>query len=119
MVRSSAIEKLQRMKCAEVGAEFMKTADTDILGVSEAVLQGLLPLNGLRHPPFGGTSGWYIWAGTTLSDSRDFFKPLHATHMRDLCPQVEPLLGLAPGWRFLIADDSEDVWFDSELQNSS
>lgn len=103
------------MKCARLGAEYLETSDTEILGVSETVLQGMLPINGLRHPPSGDTSGWFIWAGATLSDAPDFFKPLHASHIHEWCAQVEPFLGLAPGWRFLIGDDYEDVWFDPEL----
>ena len=29
--------------------------------------------------------------------------------------QIKKYLGLAPGWRFLIAGDYEDVWFDERL----
>ena len=69
--------------------------------------------------PEAGTCGWYIWAGEELSDTPDFFKPLHAAHIREWCPQVEPYLGLAPGWRFLITGNYEDVWFDPSLLKSS
>lgn len=44
-----------------------------------------------------------------------FFQPLHRAHISELCPQVVPYLGLPPGWRFLIADGYEDVWFDPSL----
>jgi hypothetical protein len=35
------------------------------------------PLNGLRHPPEKGTSGWYLWRGEELRPTADFFQALH------------------------------------------
>ncbi len=56
-------------------------ADPDAkLGVSRSALDGTAPLNGLRHPPEAGTSGWYIWGGE-WSDADDFFQPLHHAHV--------------------------------------
>lgn len=109
MIRDSELIRLQEIRCARFGADFMETAESDVQVVSETVMQGLFPLNGLRHPPSGNTSGWYIWAGTKLSDAHSFFRPFHARHIRDLCPQLEPFLGLSPELRFLIADDYEDA----------
>ena len=45
----------------------------------------------------------------------DFFKPLHVEHLADWCPEIRKYLGLPPGWRFLIAGDHEDVWYDESL----
>ena len=45
----------------------------------------------------------------------DFFKPLHVAHLDDWCLQIIKYLGLPPGWRFLIAGDYEDVWFDKSF----
>lgn len=85
------------------------------MGIALNVRDGLLPINRLRHPPKKDTNGWYIWAGEVLSDEGDFFKPLHIEHILDWCPQAEKFLALPPGWRFLITDDYEDVWFDETL----
>jgi hypothetical protein len=74
-----------------------------------------VPLNALRHPPEHGTCGWYIWGGETLSDDPTFFKPLHVSHLSEVCPSIVPYLGLAPGWRVLIAPNQEEVWFDETL----
>ncbi len=79
------------------------------------MLTGLLPINGLRHLPAGDTTGWYIWAGDDMAAEYDFFQPLHVQHFQASCPEVTKYLGLAPGWRFLIAGDFEDVWYDPEL----
>lgn len=109
-------ETTQRVLCSRVGADYVATATTERLGLGRDVRQGVYPVNGLRHPPEGGTCGWYIWVGEgdPPGDS-DFFVPLHVGHLRDRLPEVEPYLGLAPGWRFLVAPDYEDVWFDASL----
>ena len=117
MALDSTRERIQRKTCERYAAEYIRTIGTDILGIADNVQSGILPINGLRHPPVGNTSGWYIWAGEKLSDEPDFFKPWHASHILELCPQVEAYLGLGPGWRFLIAGDYEDVWFDDSLLN--
>lgn len=85
------------------------------VGISESVRDGRMPLNGLRHPPTGDTTGWFIWAGEELSDAPDFFRPLHVDHLADWCPDVIPFLHLPPGWRFLLAPGVEDVWQDAGL----
>jgi hypothetical protein len=73
------------------------------------------PLNGLRHPPENDASGWFLWFGKELSQAPDFFKPVHLSHLGELCADAVPYLALPPGWRFLIAPDHEDVWFDRQL----
>lgn len=70
------------------------------------------PINGLRHPPEGDTTGWYLWRGE-LSRADDFFSPLHVRHLETRLPKVLPYLALPPGWRF--APGSEDVWYDESL----
>lgn len=87
----------------------------EVLGVARGVGTGLLPVNGLRHPPVGRTCGWYIWAGEQLSTAPDFFEPRHLEHLGPVGKWLRPYLDLAPGWRFLIAPDYEDVWFDEDL----
>ncbi|WP_423842024.1 immunity protein Imm33 domain-containing protein [Acanthopleuribacter pedis] len=36
------------------------------VGISLHVKSEIQPLNGLRHQPEKGTSGWYIWAGVEI-----------------------------------------------------
>jgi hypothetical protein len=101
--------------CREHGAAYTPLGPMDKLGISTNLASGQQPLNGLRHTPSEGTSGWYLWAGETLSDSRDFFEPVHFLHLNDICPEVMPYLSLPPGWRFLLAGEYVDVWFDESL----
>jgi hypothetical protein len=85
------------------------------LGISRNTRDGVSPLNGLRHRPAGDTCGWYIWAGEQLSEEDDFFVPLHVEELSAWSPAAVDYLGLPPGWRFLIAPDYEDVWYDPTL----
>ena len=105
----------QREICERFGVAFMLPEETYKVGISQSALSGDQPLNGLRHPPESGTTGWFIWAGSELSNDPDFFMPLHLYHLLEECPAVLPYLALPPGWRFLIADGYEDVWFDEAL----
>jgi hypothetical protein len=104
----------QRTLCEKYGAEFMESPENLKVGIALNVREAVFPIHGVRHPPEGDTTGWYIWAGE-LSDDVDFFKPLHVAHLDSWCPQLLKYLGLSPGWRFLIANDYEDVWFDPSV----
>lgn len=110
-----AIEELQREICRKFESDYYPSPNELKIGISLNIRSGAVPINGLRHPPEGDTTGWYIWAGEGLSDSPDFFTPLHVEHLDEWCPQIKKYLGLAPGWRFLAADGYEDVWFDENL----
>lgn len=109
------IELLQQQLCKKFGAPFEPCSSGSKLGISQNVREGVQPVNGLRHPATGDTCGWYIWAGDQLSEADDFFVPLHLVHLQEWCPQVQKFLALPAGWRFLIADNYEDVWFDPNL----
>lgn len=105
----------QKRICERFGAAFVDAPQDLKLGISLSAKEGSLPINGLRHPPEKDTIGWYIWGGVEFSDDPEFFLPLCVKHLPDWCPAVVPYLGLAPGWRFLIAEGHEDVWFDEAL----
>ena len=111
----TAIEELQREICRKYGAEYIPSPSSLKVAIASNVKDGIVPINGLRHPPEGNTTGWYIWAGEEFSEAPDFFRPLHVEHLDERCSVVKKYLGLAPGWRFLIAGEHEDVWFDEKL----
>ena len=115
MMNHESLIKHQQEICERLGSEYSSCDFTLKVGVSRNVRSGMLPLNGLRIAPTDGTCGWYIWAGEEWSDDADFFVPLHAEHLLEWAPRVLPYLGLAPGWRFLLADGYEDVWADPQL----
>lgn len=107
--------ELQRKMCKRSGTDFVALPSHLKVGISENVKENIYPLNALRHPTEGETSGWYIWAGEELFADNDFFIPLHISHLPEWCPEILPYLGLPPGWRVLLAPGYEDVWFDALL----
>lgn len=113
----SMITPAQAAVCRRFGAGSLPVRAHEKVGLARNTGRQQQPLNGLRHAPEDGTSGWFIWAGEQLSQSPDFFVPVHAVHLSELLPEVERYLALPPGWRFLIAGDYEDVWFDPSLLN--
>jgi hypothetical protein len=109
----------QARVCKRYGAPWFGAEEDLKVGIARNVGTGLLPINGLRHPPAGDTTGWYLWAGEELSSDPEFFEPLHVKHLEQRCPEVIRFLGLPPGWRFLVANAYEDVWEDKSLLNVS
>jgi hypothetical protein len=101
--------------CAKFGSPFKPPELGAIVGVSSDFFSGTLPLNGLRHPETQGTTGWYLWAGEELSQAADYFGPMHTRHLCERGSELLPYLALAPGWRFLVAGDYEDAWYDESL----
>jgi hypothetical protein len=99
--------------CRRFGVEPDQPDLDDTLGIGP---MGSLPINGLRHVRVGQTSGWYLWTGGDIDQSDGaFFRPSHVRHLIDHVPSALKYLALPPGWRFQIAPDHEDVWFDPEL----
>jgi hypothetical protein len=111
------VEDVQKKICKKYGSPFFASPNLQKVGISANVRDGVWPINGLRHPPEGDTTGWYIWAGEHLSESEDFFLPLHVIHVAEWNPVISKFLGLSPGWRFLVAEDYEDVWYDEGILN--
>lgn len=105
----------QRAICRRYAVAWLPAPFELKLGVALNVRDGLVPLNGLRHRPDGDTTGWYLWAGEELKPDSDFFVPLHVGHLATWCPAALRFLGLPPGYRFLVAPDYEDIWYDPKL----
>lgn len=108
------LEHSQRLLCQTYGTPFFRTEPGSKVGIALSTM-ALRPLNGLRHPPEGDTSGWYIWGGQGLPADPNFFDPLHSEHLTERCPDLVKFLGLPPGYRFLTDGNYVDVWFDATL----
>jgi hypothetical protein len=108
------IDTAQRLLCREQNAQFLAAHGDSKLGFALST-DGRSPANGLRHPAIGDTSGWYIWFGEEFSTDPNFFVPPHVSHLYDNHPELARLLGLAPGYRFLLAGTYLEVWFDPNL----
>ena len=115
-MKESQMIIIQKNICQKYGFNFVKAPLDLKIGISDNVKQGIEPINGLRHLPYGETTGWYIWAGE-YSTAPDFFKPLHVKHVQEWSQLILPFLGLEPGCRFLISEGGNyvDVWKDNSL----
>lgn len=111
------ITSAQRAICRIFGAGYFPCHLKLKVGISRDFDPSEYPLNGLRHPPEGDTTGWYIWSGSRFSDKPDFFVALHAIHLLNKAETLIKYLGLAPGWRFIVAPGHDDVWKDDALLN--
>ncbi len=109
------METEQKNICKKYNTDFEASPSNFKIGVSLNVKNGIRPINGLRHPKQGDTTGWYIWAGEEYNTNPDFFVSLHIEHLKEWCPIAIKYLGLPAGWRFLVTEDHEDVWRDKSL----
>jgi hypothetical protein len=107
--------ELQEEFAISVGAKYVASDNYLKVGIAKNFNPLIYPINGLRHPVQGNTTGWYLWSGEVFELSDDFFRPLHTIHLDSCCPSAVKFLGLAPGWRFLFAPNQEEVWFDEKL----
>ena len=105
----------QLLVCRGQGVEPDPPSVDEKLGISRDFARSTYPINGLRHPAERGTCGWYLWSGENLSDESDFFEPVHVKHIDRRCPEVSQFLALPPGWRFLLAPNQLEVWYDESL----
>ncbi len=108
------IERDQREFCSKHSASCAPAPPESKLGFALAT-KGRVPINGLRHPETLDTCGWYIWCGEDFSYAPDFFSTIHTKHVYEDYPELRRLLGLPPGYRFLLAGDYLDVWYDASL----
>jgi hypothetical protein len=106
--------EIQKLFCQTKNVQFIPAPNESILGYA-ITTEGSIPINGMRHPVTDNSNGWYIWNGEQFSTAPDFFAPLHTIHLCEKHPAIIKLLGLPPGYRFLLAGDYLDVWFDNSL----
>src|SRR5689334_13987647 len=106
----------QNIVCKKYNTEYVSATFDKLIGIAIKSFEMFqMPINGLRHPSENNHSaGWYLWAGE-YSDADDFFQPIHIKHLLEICPKAINYLGLPPGWRFLLDNKYEDVWYDKTL----
>jgi len=106
----------QKDVCDKYSAEYAPPKLDHKLGIALETI-GKLPVNGVRHTEENGTCGWYIWCGEEMGQDSDFFKPLHVSHIAEYLPEIERFLALPSGYRVLIANEYEDVWYDESISS--
>ena len=109
------VSEAQAAICKRFAVAPLSVLPSAMAGVTPLSRTDLQPVNGLRHPVENDASGWFIWAGEVLPHEDDAFETMHLSHLDEVRPEIVPYLALPPGWRFLIAPDYVDVWFDATL----
>jgi hypothetical protein len=114
-IEKEFLEK-QKIVCRRFDTDFFASSFDKIIGVAlKSFDEDRMPINGLRHPIENEQStSWYIWAGE-YSDDDNFFQPVHISHLLEICPKAINYLGLPSGWRFLVDNNYDDVWYDETL----
>ena len=86
------VEAIQRHFCKELNHEYIAAPADLKVGIALETL-GRLPLNGLRHPLKGDTTGWYLWCGEEFPSGKDSFSPVHTHHLLEFLPEALKYLG--------------------------
>jgi hypothetical protein len=115
MIGNIEIINSQIWECKKRRVEFVESPFYLMVGLAKDFDSQVLPVNGLRHPPEGVSTGWYIWSSENFPSEDDSFEPVHVIHLLDIIPGIVGYLGLPPGWRFLRTGEYEDVWTDEKL----
>ena len=106
--------ELQKSICEKYNSEWKPINKKINIGLSKNY--DLEPINGLRHSAEKGTSGWFIWFGE-YSEEPNFFQPICAEHLLNICPKIIDFLGLEVSYRFQIDRNGyEDVWKDENIK---
>ena len=106
--------ELQKSICQRYNSEWKPINKNLNIGLSKNY--DLEPINGLRYPAEKGTSGWFIWFGE-YSEDPNFFQPICAEHLLNICPKIIDFLALEVGYGFQIDRNGyEDVWKDENIK---
>ena len=110
----SNLLNIQEEICKKYGSKFEPINPQEMIAVAIDSV-GKMPINGIRHFLKGNEKiSWFLYCGE-FSEKIDFFKPMHAEHLKDFLPEAIPFLALEKGFRFIIDDSGyEDVWTEDE-----
>ena len=115
MVSGTLIADMKQL-CSRYSLGFVEPNWDLIVGVSDNIMSGAMPVHGLRHRQVKGTLGWYIYAGDTFPQEENAFAPVCAVHLAQKNSHWVKYLALPEGWRFITDQVGyEDVWYDSGL----
>jgi|GEM_PF-3278019 len=106
-------EGAQRRVCAHWGAPFERPNADSLVSISALVLQGHMPVAGVRYRMTGKMSGWIIYA-SDIHEEVDDLTYEHVVHLATMRPDLLRYMGLPVGWRFDFESEGENVRRDME-----
>ncbi len=101
----------QKAVCDRMRAGFQPARYGELVTISEGVLEGELPLEGIRYPMERQMSGWILTTDryTDLSSLRTE----HLYHLASSPVEILKYLALPAGFNFRITSDGESIGFDA------
>lgn len=111
----------QQETCRRASAPFAPPLPSQMVAVSEGVVEGDRPLAGVRYVAPGHMSGWYLSTDRYNGDI-DTMRVEHLYHITAVRPEIARYIALPPGYRFILwpdAPDADDIWFDEHVSAQS
>lgn len=87
-----------------------------MVAVSDGVMTGKLPIQGVRYPSPEHMSGWWITTDD-FNGNTDKINTVHMGHIISDRPDIRSLLALPHGFRFSFGETTE-IWFDQNVADS-
>jgi hypothetical protein len=84
----SSLSDTQREICQRLSVPYLLCDERLKVGISRMFDPEQLPINGMRYPPGGDITGWFIWPGEEFPTDDDAFVPLCTHHLNDKCPEI-------------------------------
>lgn len=107
---SMCLIEIQQFVCQKFNSKFVPPTENEMVALAISSL-GEIPITGIRNVLEANENiSWFFYCGE-FSEDKDFFKPIHISHLKDYLPEVMQYLALEEGFRFVIDNDGyEDVW---------
>lgn len=102
----------QMLVCEKLGANPHYARTDQMVAVSNEVLSGGTPIEGVRYPSPDHMSGWWITTDSYNGDTSTL-KTVHMGHVIAARNDVPAFLALPFGYRFRM-DGETNAWFDPE-----
>lgn len=106
----------QRKCCEFYEANFIPVNLDQLVVISDGVLDGGKPVEGVRYKSPLHMSGWWLTTDDFNGDINTL-KNLHFSHIIHKRPDLALYMALPYGYRFLLGGESEHVWLDEQVRN--
>lgn len=113
---SASFTKQQKAICDAHAVAPVFCSTNQMVAVSDGVMTGKLPIEGVRYPSPEHMSGWWITTDD-FNGNIDEIKTVHMGHIISDRPDIRCMLALPHGFRFSVGETTE-IWFDQNVANS-
>jgi len=104
--------------CEHYGTTCQVVKSEQLVAISKGVLEGTVPVEGVRYPSPDHMSGWWLTTDE-YNGNIDSLKTVHFEHIIECRPDLAMYMALPFGYRFDLGGESEHVWFDEDVLEES